>query len=303
MRIAILIPCVNEEKTIAKVVSDFRRELPQAEIYVFDNASTDRTAELADQAGAMVIYEGRRGKGFVVQSMFEKVDADLYIMVDGDDTYPADAVNALLAPVQNGIADMSVGSRIAAQSESQFKLINLLGNKLYLYLINFIFHTRLSDVLSGYRCMNRKFVKGVPLFLPGFEVETELTIKALERGYQIIEVPVNLRQRPLGSQSKIRIVHDGVRILMTIFSLFRDYKPMTFFGSIGLVLILLALIPGGIVVDEYLRTGLVPKFPSAILATGMVLSGLLFVAIGLILHTITRRFQEIEFLIRANRSE
>jgi glycosyltransferase involved in cell wall biosynthesis len=236
--IAILIPCLNEELTIGKVIKDFQAELPQATIYVFDNDSTDRTAAIAQAAGAVVIMEKRRGKGFVIQSMFKKVNADIYIMVDGDDTYPAEQVHALLAPVLNDGFDMSVGSRIVQGTQSGFRPLNWLGNLFYQYVVNLIFKAKLTDILSGYRCMNYNFVKGLPIFVTGFEVETELTIKALERGFQIIEVPVELRSRPEGSHSKIRIVHDGLKILWTIFALFRDYKPFTFFGVIGLMFII-----------------------------------------------------------------
>jgi hypothetical protein len=183
-------------------------------------------------------------------------------------------------------------------TQSGFRPLNWLGNLFYQYVVNLIFKAKLTDILSGYRCMNYKFVKGLPLFVTGFEVETELTIKALERGFQITEVPVELRSRPEGSHSKIRIVHDGLKILWTIFALFRDYKPFTFFGAIGLVFIILGLIPGGYAVYEYFITGLVLHFPSAILAVGMELTGLMFIVMGLVLHTINRRFQELEHLLQ-----
>jgi len=297
-KVAVLIPCLNEEQTVCKVIQDFRRELPQAEIVVFDNASTDRTAEQARQAGAVVFYEGRRGKGYVVQSMFEKVNADLYVIVDGDDTYPAEKVQALMAPVLAEQADMTVGSRIAKDSQSDFRLLNLVGNKFYLGLINAIFHTRLTDILSGYRCMNRKFVKGVPIFVTGFEVETELTIKALERGFQICEVPVDLRSRPAGSHSKIKIMRDGLRILGTIFSLMRDYKPLTFFGFTGELILLAALATGWVAAQDYLHTGQILHIPAAVLGTGLALIGIVSIFVGIVLHTITRRFQELEYYLR-----
>ncbi len=295
---AVLIPCLNEEITIRQVIEDFRSQLPGADIYVFDNASTDRTADIAREAGAIVFYEGRRGKGFVVQSMFEKVSADIYIMVDGDDTYPADKVHQLMAPVLSSQADMVIGSRIARDSQSDFRLLNLIGNKFYLGLINTIFHTRLTDILSGYRCMNRKFIQGIPLFVTGFEVETEITIKALERGFQIVEVPVDLRTRPEGSHSKIKIARDGFRILSTIFSLVRDYKPLTFFGTIGAILMLSGLIPGLAVLREFLQTGLILHLPSAVLTAGLMFSGMASIFMGIVLHTINRRFQELEHYIK-----
>lgn len=296
-RIAVIIPCLNEGKTIAKVVRDFCAQLPHAKIYVFDNGSTDNTAEEAVGAGAILMREPRRGKGYVVQSMFLRVDADIYIMVDGDDTYPADMVHALLAPVVSGDADMVVGSRLLSDS-SEFHVLNRFGNNLFLSLVNKFFRTRLTDILSGYRVMHRRFVKGVPLFQAGFETEIELTIKALERGYRLQEVPTTLRPRPMGSSSKIRILKDGVRILSTLLALFRDYKPLTVFGSLGLFLLALSLIPGMVVVREFLHTGNVTHLPSGILAVGIALSGMLSATVGLVLHTIDRRFQELEYFAR-----
>ena len=297
-KIAILIPCYNEELTIRQVISDFRTELPDAEIYVFDNNSTDRTLELAHEAGARVCSERRQGKGYVVQSMFREVLADLYVMVDGDGTYPAKDIHKLIEPVLLGEADMAVGSRLMMGSDSEFKALNRFGNEFFLRTINFIFQVRLSDILSGYRVFNREFVKNIALFGGGFEIETELSIKALARGYRIVEVPVKLKARPEGSFSKIRILQDGFLILNTILTLFRDYKPLTFFGVIGLLLMALGLVPGAVVVVEFIKTGLVPRLPSAVLAVGLVLSGMLCLVVGLILHTITRRFQELDHQLK-----
>lgn len=298
-RVAVLIPCYNEELTVAQVVREFRAELPDADIYVFDNNSTDRTVEEARAAGAVVYFERRQGKGFVVQSMFRRVDADLYIMVDGDGTYPPAEVHRLLAPVAADEADMSVGSRLHEQSESQFKSLNRFGNQAFLAVLNSTFKVRITDMLSGYRVFNRRFVKGVPLFGGGFETETELTVKALARGFRVEEVPVNLGVRPEGSFSKIRITQDGFRILNMLLALFRDYKPLTFFGSAGLALVALALVPGAIVVYEFLETGLVARLPSAVLAVGLTLAGMLSITVGLILHTIARRSQEMEHQLQS----
>ncbi len=297
-KIAILIPCYNEELTIAKVVRDFRAELPEAEIHVFDNNSTDRTVECAAEAGAQIGHERRQGKGFVVQSMFSQVEADIYIMVDGDDTYPADEVHRLIEPVAEERAEMVVGSRLMATSGSEFRPLNKFGNGLFLQAINFVFKVKLSDVLSGYRAFSREFVKSIPIFGGGFETEVELTVKALARGYRIAEVPVRLTPRPKGSFSKIRIVQDGFVILNSILSLVRDYKPLTFFGTVGLLLVVLGLVPGALVIVEFIKTGLVPRLPSAVLAVGLVLSGMLLLVVGLVLHTITRRFQELEHQLR-----
>jgi glycosyltransferase involved in cell wall biosynthesis len=297
-RIAVLIPCYNEELTIAAVIAGFRAQLPDATIYVFDNNSADRTAEIARCAGAVVVGEPRQGKGFVVQSMFRRVEADVYIMVDGDATYPAGDVRRLIAPVLRGEADMVVGSRLHTESNSSFRRLNLLGNHLFLSTLNSVFRVRLTDILSGYRAFSRAFVKTVALVGGGFEVETELTIKALEAGFRVAEVPVDLTSRPNGSFSKIRPLADGLRILGTIFALLRDYKPLTFFGALALSLVGVGLLPGGVVILEYLRTGVVLHVPSAILAVGLVLLGMLMFTAGLILHSTTRRIRELEYQIR-----
>ena len=292
--IAILIPCFNEELTIGCVIEQFRKELPSAKIYVFDNNSTDATVERAIESGAVLLREPRQGKGYVVQSMFREIDADIYIMVDGDGTYAASSVRMLLEPVLNHEADMVVGSRLSTESSSRFRLMNRLGNQMFLWLTRNIFHTKIEDMLSGYRVFNRNIVKQLPLLSGGFEIETELTIKALERGYRVIELPIDLGSRPEGSYSKIRHVRDGLTILSMIFSLARDYKPLTVFGSIGLFFVLCGFIPGSVVISEFWRTGLVPRLPSAMLAMGLVLSGVVVGMVGLLLHTVTRRFQDLD---------
>jgi glycosyltransferase involved in cell wall biosynthesis len=292
--VAVLIPCHNEETTIGDVVRQFRAELPDAAIYVFDNNSSDRTPQEARDSGAISIEEKRQGKGYVVQSMFRKVVADIYVMVDGDGTYPAEAVERLMAPVIRGEADMVIGSRLHGASSSQFRFLNRLGNRLFRSLLNYIFGMNLTDLLSGYRVFNRRLVRGLPLFGGGFETEAEMTIKAIERGYSIVEVPVDLKPRPEGSRSKLRLVQDGLLILRTIITLFRDYRPLTFFGGAGIVLIVLGLVPGIRVIVDYFETGLVPRLPSAVLAVGLVLTGVLSIVVGLILHTISRRFRELD---------
>jgi glycosyltransferase involved in cell wall biosynthesis len=297
-RLVVLIPCLNEIGAICKVIADFKKEIPDAEIIVFDNGSTDGTPAAAKKLGAIVFYEKRRGKGYVIQSMFQRIDADFYIMVDGDDTYPAERVRSLIAPLINDEADMVIGSRMTSLSRSQFHLLNRLGNIFFLRLINMLFHAHLTDILSGYRAMNRRIVKGLPLFEKGFAIEAELTMKSLERGYRLVEVPVDLRARSGGSQSKINRFSDGMRILATILAIFRDYKPLTFFGSIGLFFMLLGLIPGFRSIIGFWQTGMVQYFPSAILAVGLELTGLLSITAGLILHTIDRRFNELEHFIQ-----
>jgi len=302
-RIAILIPCYNEEGTIGKVVRDFRAEVPDADIYVYDNNSNDATVEQARMAGALIGYERRQGKGFVVQSMFSQVEADVYVMVDGDATYPPGDVHKLIQPILDGDADMVVGSRLMKTSESEFRLLNRVGNSFFFKVINLTFKVRLSDVLSGYRAFSRDFVKNIPAFGGGFETEVELTIKALARGYRISEVPVRLTSRPEGSVSKIRIVSDGFVILNTILTLFRDYKPLTFFGGIGLIFVLFGGVPGAILLVEFIKTGAAHNLPAAIMAVGLVLSGMLLLMVGLVLHTITRRFQELEYQLKIGNKE
>jgi len=297
-KIAVLIPCYNEEKTIDKVVSDFREQLPNAEIYVCDNNSEDNTVKEAKKAGAIVMYEKRQGKGNVLRSMFRKVDADIYVMVDGDGTYPADRVHDLIKPISEDKADMVVGSRLHSRSNSKFKPLSWLGNKFFLYVLNSIFRIKVTDLLSGYRALNKRVVKYLPVLSHGFEVETELTVKCIERGYRILEVPVNLSPRPEGSQSKIRVLKDGLLIFNTIFALLRDYKPLTAFGLLGLIFVISGFIPGIIVIREFLLTGYIYRIPSAILAVGLVLLGALVIFLGLVLHAISRHFQELDYQLQ-----
>ena len=293
-KIAILIPCFNEEKTIAGVVKDFKSQLPDADIYVYDNNSSDNTVKEAMAAGAIVRRESRQGKGNVIRSMFRQIDADFYVMVDGDGTYPADRVHEIIKPVISGDADMVCGSRLHTQSASNFKRLNLAGNRLFNFLLNSLFKVRITDILSGYRAFTREVVKSLPVLSRGFEIETELTLKAIERNYRIVEIPVNLSERPEGSASKIHIVRDGILIFNTIFALLRDYKPFTAFGAAGLFFILLGLVPGIVMIHEFLATGTLLHIPSVILSVGLVLSGTLLVFTGLTLHTIARRFQELD---------
>jgi len=293
MLIAVLVPCLNEEKTIGRVVRKFREQLPHAQIHVFDNASTDETAAEARLAGAVVHREERRGKGFVVQSMFREVEADVYVMVDGDDTYPADRVHDLIRPILERRADMTVGSRLQCES-SEFRKFNRLGNQFFVQTINYIFGTRLSDILSGYRAFSRRFVKELPIFVTGFEVETELTIKALERGYVVQEVPTTLAPRAEGTHSKLRRVHDGLRILSTILALVRDYRPLTVFSLLAAVMLLVsgvATIPALFATDSAALTG-------ALFALGFGVTALMMALSGMILHTINRRLQELEYVNR-----
>jgi glycosyltransferase involved in cell wall biosynthesis len=293
-RVAVLIPCLNESLTVAKVIEDFRRALPAASIHVIDNASGDGTDAIAREHGATVLYETRRGKGFAMRTAFRKIDADIYVMVDGDDTYPAEQVGALLQPVLEGRADMTVGSRLMGGTASDFRPLNRLGNWAYRTLIRFLLGVRLTDILSGYRALTRELVQTLPISARDFEIEAELTVKAIERSFRLVEIPVSLRARPDGSFSKIRVVRDGYSILWAIVLLFRDYRPMAFFGGLGVLIMLIGLIPGATVISEFLQTGLVPKFPSAILAAALELAGMVSIAVGLILSAVARRFQELE---------
>lgn len=296
MEIAILIPCHNEEKTIAKVIKDFKAELPFAKIYVCDNNSIDNTSLEAMTAGAEVLFESRQGKGYAMRKLLKEVKADIYVMVDGDDTYPASRIHNLLTPVWHKEAEMTLGTRLNGQSH--FKWLNKIGNKIFLVLFNLLFKRKISDLLTGYRAFSDELARSLPIFSNGFEIETELTAKCIERNYRIIEVPVALKARPEGSKSKIKIVRDGLLITKTIFCLFRDYKPLTFFGFIGAVLACLGVALGSIVVNEFINTGYILRVPSAILSVGLVLSGLIASAVGLILHTTVRKFQEIEWQLR-----
>jgi glycosyltransferase involved in cell wall biosynthesis len=282
------------------VIADFRSELPHADIYVFDNNSTDDTVRIAQEAGAIVCQETRRGKGYVVQSMFTGIEADLYVLVDGDDTYPAQAVHDLLAPVRADQADMVVGSRLQEGTQSQWNPLNRFGNWFFALTLNRFFGADLTDILSGYRAFSRRFIKGISLFSGGFEIETELTIKAIQRGYRILEVPVDLRRRSEGSESKIQLARDGILILAMIMSLFRDYKPLTFFGIVGLALSFVGLIS----LSFASTTGNWTGEPGLwllwmILSILVSLAGFLAVSIGMVLHTIDRRFQEFESQIRS----
>jgi glycosyltransferase involved in cell wall biosynthesis len=292
-RIAVLIPCYNEERTIGKVIDDFRRELPDACIYVFDNNSTDRSAEIARERNAIVIKEKRQGKGFVVVSMFKKIDADIYVMVDGDDTYPAEAVHRLIAPVLEEEADMTVGARLNRPAAKAFKPLNLFGNYLVVKLVNLIFDSRLTDIMSGYRVFNRDFVKNIPLLSKGFEVETQLVIQSLHYHYKTMEIDIELRERPEGSESKLNTFSDGSRVLLTIVNIAKAYRPLLFYGLWGLFFLVAGLVFGAIPIVEFIRTGLVTHFPTAILATGLVLVSMVFFAIGLILDSINYRIKEI----------
>lgn len=288
--VAILIPCYNEAATIAKVVGDFRAVLPEATVYVYDNASTDDTADIATAAGAVVRSEPRRGKGNVVRSMFRDVDADYYIMVDGDDTYPAEAAPALIAPIAAGEADTVVGDRISNGSygAENGRRFHGFGNNLVRRLIRILYGYSFEDVMTGYRAFSRAFVKTMPVMSQGFQVETEISVWAVDRRWRVADVPVDYRDRPEGSESKLSTYSDGMLVLAAIASLFRDYRPMAFFGWVSVVLVALGLVAGVPVIAEYLDTSYVSKLPSAVLAVALMLCAALSFAAGTILDSVAR---------------
>lgn len=289
-RIAVLIPCYNEEVTIEKVVTDFRRELPRAEIYVYDNNSSDQTAQIARDAGAIVRHEPRQGKGNVVRQMFRDIEADCYLMVDGDDTYPADAAIKLCDPILRGEADMTVGDRLSngTYAEENKRAFHGFGNDLVRTMIRWIYGYGFEDVMTGYRAFSRTFVKTFPVQSEGFQLETELSIHAVDRRWRILDVPIIYRDRPEGSTSKLNTISDGIKVMLTISSLFKNYRPFKFFNLVSLVLCIIGLIIGLPVISEYIQTGLVPRLPSALLATGFIFLGALSFATGLILDTIAK---------------
>lgn len=293
-KVAVLIPCYNEEKTVQKVVEDYRRVLPQADIYVYDNNSTDRTAELAAQAGAIVRREYRQGKGNVIRSTFRQIDADCYLMIDGDDTYPAEPAPEMVRMILDGEADMVNGDRLSSTYFTENKRpFHNTGNRLVRGLINHLFHADVRDIMTGYRAFSRGFVKTFPVLSRGFEIETEMTIHAVDKNFLIREVPVDYRDRPEGSVSKLNTYSDGAKVLCTIFRLYKDYKPFAFFGMGALLFLILAaglFLPVGI---EFLRTGLVPRFPTLIVSVTLALCALLSFVAGVILDVVVKKHRQL----------
>lgn len=293
-KIAILIPCYNEELTIEKVIKDFQKELPEADIYVYNNNSKDKTAEIAQKNGAIVVNEYKQGKGNVVRSQFRDIDADYYVMVDGDDTYPAEFVHQLLEPVCKKEADMAIGDRLSNgtyQKENK-RPFHEFGNNLVKKSINVLFHTELKDIMTGYRVFNRRFVKNMPVLSPKFEIETEMSLYALDKRYIIKEIPIPYRDRPEGSNSKLDTVGDGMKVVKTIAKMFKDYKPFKFFGLIALILFVIGLAIGIPVIVEFIKTSYISKVPSAILATGLMSLSAISLQSGIVLNTITNQHRE-----------
>ena len=288
--IAVIIPCYNEAPTIGKVVDDFHRELPEATVYVYDNASTDATAAIAMGHGATVRFEPRQGKGNVCRQMFRDIDADCYLMVDGDDTYPAESALSLCAPILAGEADMVVGDRLSngTYAQQNTRAFHGFGNDLVRAMIKWIYGYGFEDVMTGYRAMSRPFVKTIPVLSEGFQIETELSIYAVDRRWRIADVPVEYRDRPEGSVSKLNTVRDGLRVIAMIGTLFKDYRPLKFFSLVALLFCISGLCAGIPVVTEYFTTGLVPRFPTAILAAALMFMAALSLATGFILDAVAK---------------
>jgi hypothetical protein len=285
--IAVLIPCLNEEVAIGKVVADFRAVLPDALIFVYDNGSTDDTVRVASEAGAIVRVEHLRGKGHVMRRMFADVEADIYILTDGDDTYDAASAPALIERLQTGCLDMVNGAR-DEKSQLAYRTGHRFGNRMLTGLVATIFGERFEDMLSGYRFMSRRFVKSFPALASGFEIETELTVHALQLNMPIAEVKTPYRERPAQSVSKLRTIPDGLRIMRLITRLIREERPLEFFSVIAFGLAVSSVVLALPVLEEYVRTGLVPRLPTAVLAMGLMLLSFLSVTCGLVLATVTR---------------
>ena len=285
LEIAVLVPCFNEEAAIAKVVSDFRAALPTATIYVYDNNSTDKTIEVATAAGAQVRREIRRGKGNVVRRMIQDIEADVYVMVDGDDTYDASVANTLVDRLVEDNLDMVVGRRVETH-QAAYRAGHRLGNAALTGLVRWLFGANIVDMLSGYRVFSRRFVKSFPSFSREFEIETELTVHAMQMRMAVAEIDTNYKERPPGSMSKLRTFRDGWRILMTITNLVRNERPLLFFALLALLLAVVAIALGIPVILDYLDTGLVPRFPTAILASALMVIAVISLATGAILDLV-----------------
>lgn len=298
--VAVLLPCFNEEVTIGKVVRDFKAALPGAAVYVYDNNSTDRTAEIAAAEGAIVRKEPRQGKGNVIRAMFEDIDADVYVMADGDDTYPADAAPAMVAKVLDGY-DMVIGDRLSSTYFQENKQpFHNFGNRLVRGSINGLFNAHVTDIMTGYRAFSFTFVKTYPVLSRGFEVETEMTIHSLNNNLRLYEMPIQYRDRPEGSVSKLDTVGDGIKVMSTIFRMIREYKPLPFFGGLGLIIGIVGIVLCGTVTFEFAKTGVVTHFPTLIGAVMLVIAGLLLIIAGIILDVMAKNDRK-TFVIDTNK--
>lgn len=293
-KVAILIPCYNEGQTIEKVVRDFKEALPEAVIYVYDNNSTDDTAEKAKQAGAVVRREYRQGKGNVIRSMFRDIEADCYIMVDGDDTYPAENAGQMAAEILERRADMVIGDRLSSTYyQVNRRPMHNFGNRLVCGTINLLFHSHIRDIMTGYRAFSREFVKSFPVLSRGFEIETEMSIHTLDKNFRIAEIPVEYRDRPEGSVSKLHTVKDGMRVIRTIITLFKDYKPLVFFGVTSLICMVISVAMFLPVLLEYFDTHIVPRFPTLIVSGFLMVAGLLLLTCGMILDVVGKKHRQL----------
>ena len=301
MEIAVLIPCYNEEQTIEKVITDFQKYLPEAVIYVYDNNSKDQTSSIAKKCGAIVKKETKQGKGNVVRSMFRDINADVYIMIDGDDTYPVEEIRKMIQPVVDKEVDMVIGDRLSNGTyyEENKRGFHNFGNKLVLKLINKLFNSNINDIMTGYRVFSRKFVKNMPVMSEGFQIETEMSIFSLMNRMSIVEVPITYRDRPEGSESKLNTFRDGFRVLVTLFDLFKDYKPLMFFSTISWIIAIIGIIVGIPVLQEFISIGYIYKVPSAILASSLIIIAILFVNLGIILDHQTNLFKK-DYEMRIN---
>ena len=297
--IAVVIPCYQEALTIGKVIADFRRELPDAHIYVYDNNCTDGTAEIAAKAGAIVRREKRQGKGYAVAAMFEQINEDILVMVDGDDTYEASHVHKLLEPILRGDADMTAATRLTTHGEGSFRPLHVAGNKMVCGIINWMFKSNVSDIFSGYRAFTRESARQIPITARGFDVETELTLQALYRGQVIKELPAPYRSRPEGSFSKLNTFSDGFLVLLRLFLIVKSYKPLTFFGGISLILFVAGLAVGSLPIYEFVSdpNHFVHRVPSAILAAALMMLSFFSLGLGLILNSMNLRLLELEKLV------
>ena len=296
-QIAITIPCYQEEKTIGQVIADFKAQLPSAAIYVFDNNCTDRTAEFARAAGATVIREKKQGKGHVVATLFEVIDADIIIMIDGDGTYDASAVHRLLAPILAGDADMVVAARLEQHTDKSFRKFHVAGNQMVCGIINRIFHAQISDIFSGYRAFTRECALAIPITSRGFDVETELTVQSLYRGLVVREIEAPYGERPAGSFSKLRTIPDGIRVLLRLFLLLRAYKPLTLFGSLFIALLLVAIGTGVMPFTELVLHRYVASRASAIVSISCAMLAFMSLSLGLVLSSVNQRFLELERVV------
>ena len=300
-KIAVLIPCYNESKTIKKVVEDYKKALPEADIYVYDNNSSDHTDEIARKAGAIVKYEYRQGKGNVIRSMFKDIDADCYLMIDGDDTYPAENAKEMCDLILDKKADMVIGDRLSSTYFTENKRpFHNFGNRLVRGLINFLFESDVRDIMTGYRAFSYEFVKTFPVLSKGFEIETEMTIHALDKNFLLKEVKVGYRDRPAGSVSKLNTYRDGFRVLRTIGRLFKEYKPTIFFSLLSLLFLIISFAFGIPVFAEYFKTGLVPRYPTLIFSGFMLMIAIILFACGLILEVVVKKHRQLFELMLIN---